>query len=198
MSTGFRRKFLMSIGALAMACAMPAYALEVGGVKIDDTASVGGKTLVLNGAAMRQILLFKVYAIGLYVEKKSSSAAEILAATGPKRITLAIQREINSDEFGQLFITSMNKNSTKEEKAKVVAQTTKFGEIFAEMGVVKKGDTVWLDWIPAREPSLTSTANRLAISCPTMLSINQYCAFGWVGTLPNPTSSPPCWVKSKV
>lgn len=150
MSTGFRRKFLMSIGALAMACAMPAYALEVGGVKIDDTASVGGKTLVLNGAAMRQILLFKVYAIGLYVEKKSSSAAEILAATGPKRIALHIQREINSDEFGQLFITSMNKNSTKEEKAKVVAQTTKFGEIFAEMGVVKKGDTVWLDWVPGK------------------------------------------------
>ena len=150
MSIKFRRKLLMSIGALAMACAMPAYALEVGGAKFDDTASVGGKTLVLNGAAMRQILLFKVYGIGLYVEKKSSNAAEIVAATGPKRITLIMQREVNSDEFGQLFITSMNKNSTKEEKAKVVAQTTAFGEIFTDVGVVKKGDIFLLDWVPSK------------------------------------------------
>lgn len=150
MSITYRGKLLVSIGALAMACAMPSYAMDVSGVKVEDTASVGGKTLVLNGASMRQILIVKIYAIGLYVEKKSSSAAEILAATGPKRIALYIQREVNSDEFGQLFITSMNKNSTKEEKAKVVSQTTKFGEIFADMGLVKKGDVIWLDWVPGK------------------------------------------------
>ncbi|OGQ52673.1 MAG: lipoprotein transmembrane [Deltaproteobacteria bacterium RIFCSPLOWO2_02_FULL_53_8] len=150
MSITYRRKLLVSIGALATACAMPSYAMDVSGVKVEDTASVGGKTLVLNGASMRQILFVKIYAIGLYVEKKSSSAAEILTATGPKRIALHIQREVNSDEFGQLFITSMSKNSTKEEKAKVVAQTTKFGEMFADMELVKKGDVIWLDWVPGK------------------------------------------------
>ena len=121
MSIGYRRKLLLSMGALAMALAMPVHAMDVGGVKIDDTAVVAGKTLQLNGASMRQILFIKIYAIGLYVEKKSSSAADILAANTAKRVALYIQREVNSDEFGQLFITSMNKNSSKEEKAKVVS-----------------------------------------------------------------------------
>lgn len=150
MTVGSRRNLLLSIGALAVALAFPAYAVDINGIKIEDTASVGGKTLVLNGAGQRQILIIKVYVIGLYTEKKSTNAAELLASSGPKRITLAIQRTINSDEFGQLFITSMSKNSTKEEKAKVVNQTSKFGEIFADLGEVKKGDVIWLDWVPGK------------------------------------------------
>lgn len=183
MSTGYRRKLLMSIGALAMACAMPTYALDVGGVKVEDTASVGGKTLVLNGAAMRQILIVKVYAIGLYVEKKSTNAADILAATGPKRITLHIQREINSDEFGQLFITSMNKNSTKEEKAKLVNQTTQFGEQFADMGIVKKGDVVWLDWIPGKGTVTSVNGKPLGSPLPDLAFFNSVLRI-WLGEYP--------------
>ena len=37
----------MSIGALAVACAMPVYALDVGSVKVPETVTVGGKALVL-------------------------------------------------------------------------------------------------------------------------------------------------------
>ena len=73
---------------------------------------------------------------------------QALPVTLPRRISLHIQKEINSEEFGQLFITSMNKNSTKEEKAKVVGQTVKFGEMFAALEPVKKGDLVTLDWVP--------------------------------------------------
>lgn len=150
MTVGSRRNLLLSIGALAVALAFPAHAVEINGVKVEDTVSVGGKTLVLNGAAQRQILIIKIYLIALYTEKKSSSTADILASTGPKRITLHMQRAVNSDEFGQLFITSMSKNSTKEEKAKVINQTSKFGEIFADLGEVRKGDVVWLDWVPGK------------------------------------------------
>ncbi|MEN9437098.1 MAG: hypothetical protein RIR09_1753 [Pseudomonadota bacterium] len=150
MTVGSRRNLLLSIGALAVALAFPAHAVEINGIKVDDTVSVGGKTLVLNGAGQRQILIIKIYLIALYTEKKSSSAADILASTGPKRISLYMQRAVDSDEFGQLFITSMSKNSTKEEKAKVINQTSKFGELFADLGEVKKGDVVWLDWVPGK------------------------------------------------
>ena len=150
MTVGSRRNLLLSIGAMAVTLAFPAHAIDINGVKIEETVNVGGKTLVLNGAGQRQILVIKVYIIGLYTEKKSTNAAELLASSGAKRVTLYIQRTINSDEFGQLFITSMSKNSTKEEKAKVVNQTSKFGEIFADLGEVKKGDVIWLDWIPGK------------------------------------------------
>ena len=183
MSTGFRRKFLMSIGALAMACAMPTYALDVGGVKVDETVTVGGKTLVLNGAGQRQIFVIKIYVAALYVEKKSTNPAEILAATGPKRVTLYVQREIDSDEFGQLFITSMNKNSTKEEKAKVVTQTTKFGEIFADQGIVKKGDVTTLDWIPGKGTLVSVNGKPIGDYLPD-LAFNQAVMRIWLGGNP--------------
>ncbi len=150
MTVGSRRNLFLSIGALAVALAFPVQAMTVGSIKVEDTATVGGKTLVLNGAAQRQILIIKVYAIGIYGEKKTTNAAEFMDSSGPKRIALHIQRTIDSDEFGQLFITSMSKNSTKEQKAKVVNQTSKFGEIFADLGEVKKGDVIWLDWIPGK------------------------------------------------
>lgn len=148
MAIGRHFKSLIPLCALALAFALPAQAADVAGVKVEDSATVGGKTLVLNGAGMRQILFIKVYAAGLYLAEKKTSAADVQALTTPKRVALHIQREVNSDEFGQLFITSMNKNSTKEEKAKVINQTVKFGEMFASMDKVKKGDVVTLDWIP--------------------------------------------------
>ena len=148
-------KTLIPVGALVMACALPTLAAEVGGVKFDDTATVGGKSLVLNGLGMRQIIIVKVYAAALYVTEKKTSSADVQALTTPKRVALNMQREVNSDEFGQLFITSMNKNSTKEEKAKVVNQTVKFGEMFASMEKVKKGDVITLDWIPGTGTVLT-------------------------------------------
>lgn len=196
MSIGYRRKLLLSMGALAMALAMPVHAMDVGGVKIDDTAVVAGKTLQLNGASMRQILFIKIYAIGLYVEKKSSSAADILAANTAKRISLYIQREVNSDEFGQLFITSMNKNSTKEEKAKVVGQTSKFGEMFADMGNVKKGDLITLDWVPGKGTITSVNGKQIGEVLPD-IAFNQSVMRIWLGEHPPQANIKPALLGEK-
>ena len=142
MRIGDQFKKWAPLALLALAFALPAQARDVSGVKVDDTATVGGKELKLNGAGMRAIVFIKFYAIGLYLPEKKSTPAEVQAEAGPRRVSLTIQREINSEEFGQLFITSMNKNSTKEEKAKVVNQTVKFGEMFASLDKVVKGDII--------------------------------------------------------
>jgi len=55
-----------------------AYALEVGGVKLPDTLSAGGKNLVLNGAGIRTKFFIKVYVTGLYLEQKDSNAQAIV------------------------------------------------------------------------------------------------------------------------
>ena len=165
---------------------LPAMAVEVGGVKVDDTATVAGKELKLNGAGMRQILVVKVYAIGLYLpEKKEFTTADVLAipADKPRRVALHIQREINSDEFGQLFVTSMTKNSTKEEKAKVINQTTKFGEMFAAMEPVKKGDIVTLDWIPGQGTVSTLNGKKIGETLPDIAFYNAVLRI-WLGDNP--------------
>ena len=178
---------------IALACSLavgsallPAMAVEVGGVKIDDVATVAGKELKLNGAGMRQILVVKVYAIGLYLpEKKEFTTADVLAlpADKPRRVALHIQREINSDEFGQLFIKSMNNNSTKEEKAKVINQTTKFGEMFAAMDAVKKGDIVTLDWVPGQGTMSTLNGKKIGETLPDIAFYNAVLRI-WLGDSP--------------
>ncbi len=181
------------ITKIALACSIafgsaliPAMAADVGGVKVEDAATVGGKELKLNGAAMRQILMIKGYAIGLYLtEKKELSTADLLAlpVDRPRRVSLHIQREINSDEFGQLFIKGMNANSTKEEKAKVINQTTKFGEMFAALEPVKKGDVVTLDWIPGQGTVCTLNGKKIGETLPEIAFYNAVLRI-WVGDSP--------------
>ncbi|MGQ0709866.1 MAG: chalcone isomerase family protein [Rhodoferax sp.] len=180
------KKTLTILAACAALACSTAYAADVNGVKVEDVQAVAGKELKLNGAAMRQILIVRAYAIGLYLpEKKEMSAAEVqaLPITAPRRIALHIQREINSDEFGQLFIKSMNQNSTKEEKAKVINQTSKFGEMFASLEPVKKGDVVTLDWIPGSGTVSTLNGKKIGETLPDIAFYNAVLRI-WIGDSP--------------
>ena len=155
MAVGTHLKKLLPVGLLVLACALPSHAADVLGVKVADSATVAGKELKLNGAGMRIKFVVKVYAMGLYLTEKKTTSADILALSGPKRVSLTMMREVNSDEFGQLFITAMNNNSDKAEKAKYFNQTVKFGEMFASLEKVKQGDVVTLDWIPGTGTIIT-------------------------------------------
>ncbi len=183
MTIGQSFKSLVYTGVLALACVMSAQAADIGGVKVEDTATVAGKTLVLNGGGMRQIFVVKVYAAALYLSEKKTSAADVQALTTPKRVALHIQREVNSEEFGQLFITSMNKNSSKEEKAKVINQTVKFGEMFASLPPVKKGDIVTLDWVPGSGTVSTLNGKQIGETLPDIAFYNAVLRI-WIGENP--------------
>lgn len=183
MRMGLHLKKWSSLGLLALACALPVQAMDVSGVKIDDAATVGGKELKLNGAGMRAILFVKFYAVGLYLPEKKSTLAEVQALSGPRRVSLTVQRDISSDELGQLFITSMNKNSTKEEKAKVVNQTVKFGEMFASMDKVVKGDIITLDWIPGTGTVSSVNGKKIGEALPGIDFYNAVLRI-WLGDMP--------------
>ncbi len=183
MAIGQFFKSLVFTGALALACTMSVQAADIGGVKVEDTATVAGKTLVLNGGGMRQIFVVKVYAAALYLSEKKTLAADVQALATPKRVALHIQREVNSDEFGQLFITSMNKNSTKEEKAKVINQTVKFGEMFSNLPPVKKGDIVTLDWVPGSGTVSTLNGKQIGETLPDIAFYNAVLRI-WIGDNP--------------
>lgn len=137
---------LITATVLTLGAALPSYAVEVGGVKLEDSTQVAGKNLVLNGAGLRVKAIFKVYAIGLYLPEKKTSAADVQAVAGPKRFKIVMLRDLSGEEFGQAFLTGINKNSDKDEKAKFVNQLVKLGELFEEVGGLKKGDVILGDW----------------------------------------------------
>lgn len=144
---------ICSIPALALAVAMLAahpfsFALEVAGVKLDETARVANQDLKLNGAGIRYRAIFKVYVAGLYLTAKKTTVPEVLAAPGARRIELVMLRDVSNESFGQAFLAGIRKNMNKAEMAKLITQLTKFGELFASVPDLKKGDMLTIDWIP--------------------------------------------------
>ena len=147
-SLNFAVKHAFAGALLAFAVAQASAAVDVNGVKFEDTAKVAGKDLVLNGAGMRTKVIFKVYAAGLYLGEKKSNVADILKQDGPRRMTLVMMRDVSSADFGDAFMKGINDNIDAAEKAKYAGQIAKFGEVFGAIPGVKKGDVLHLDLIP--------------------------------------------------
>jgi len=144
-----RIKSGLALACLVAAFSQAAVAAEVAGIKFEESVKVANKDLKLNGAGLRVKLAFlNLYAAGLYLPEKKTVPADILALAGPKRIMIVMKREIDSDTFGDAFLKGLNDNSDKAELSKIVAQTQAFGELFASMPSLKKGDTLFLDWVP--------------------------------------------------
>jgi hypothetical protein len=118
------------------------------GVKVEDTAMVGGVSLQLNGAGTRYKGPFKVYVGDLYTTKKVSSMEELVAAPGPKRLTMTFLREIEAGPFGKLLTRGVEDNNSKAEMSKLVPGLIRMGEIFTVNKVLVPGDVITLDWIP--------------------------------------------------
>ena len=176
-------KSVLPVVALAAACALPAQAAEVNGVKIEDTATVAGKPVVLNGAGMRKKAFFNVYVAALYLPEKKTTTADVLAISAPKRMSLTLQREVSSEDLSKSFVESMNNNSTKDEKAKIAAQMTKFGEVFSRMEKVKKGDVLNIDWVPGQGTVTTMNGKVFGETLPDLAFYNAVMRI-WLGDNP--------------
>jgi len=123
-------------------------ATELAGVKVEDTATVGGARLQLNGAGIRYKGPFKVYVGELYTSKKIASLEELVAAPGPKRLTMTFVREIEAGPFGKLLTRGVEDNVPKAELSKLVPGLMRMSDIFSVNKVLVPGETVVLDWIP--------------------------------------------------
>jgi hypothetical protein len=122
--------------------------VTVAGVKFEDSTDVRGAKLQLNGAGLRTKLFFKVYSAGLYLGKKAATPEEALAATGAKRVTLTMLREVSSAEFAEAFAKGMEDNTEPAAYARLMPAVQRMNQIFAEHKKLATGDTVAIDWVP--------------------------------------------------
>ncbi len=152
MRTLTRRRALAG-GALAFSllAAAPLQATQpvvVGDVTFPSTVQVQNRTLTLNGAGLRYKTVFKVYAAGLYLEKKAATPAEVQAQKGPKHLTVTMLRDIDSSELGKLFARGMEDNMDRTAFSKLVPGVLRMSQIFSEHKMLKAGDTFAVDWLP--------------------------------------------------
>jgi hypothetical protein len=184
MSSKIGLKSLAAGAVIALAVVLPAgAAIDVSGYKFEDTAKVAGKDLKLNGAGMRTKFVIKVYAAGLYLPEKKTTVAEVLKQDGPRRITLIMARDVSSDDFGKAFMDGLNENVDKAEKSKIVSQIGKFGEMFAMVDGLKKGDVLHIDWVPASGTYIELNGKKLIENVPDITFYNALMRI-WLGDKP--------------
>ncbi len=139
---------LCSAGALAAA-------VELQGIKLEDSLDLKGSKLLLNGAGTRYKGPFKVYVAGLYVGKKAASLDEVTEQAGPKRITITMVREIDAGELGKLLTRGIEDNTPKGEFSKLVPGLIRMGQVFGEQKKLVSGDNFTIDWAPGVGTVLT-------------------------------------------
>jgi hypothetical protein len=120
----------------------------VAGVPYDGAAELRGSLLRLNGAGVRYKGPFKVYAAGLYLQRKAGTPEEALAAPGAKRIALTMLRDIDAGELGRLFTRGVEDNLDKTAFSRLVPGLLRMSQLFSEHRRLASGDTVTLDWVP--------------------------------------------------
>lgn len=149
------RKASLSLGLfLTSAIAMSA-TIEVSGVKLEDRVTVGDSNLQLNGAGVRYKAVFKVYTAGLYLSEKASTPEAVMAAPGPKRMTITMLRDIDSGELGKLFSRGMEDNMDRRAFSRLIPGVLRMSQVFSDHKRLQTGETFVLDWIPGTGTVLT-------------------------------------------
>jgi len=191
--------FTPLVAAASLAAALfanPAIAMEVAGVKLEDSVKVAGKDLKLNGAGVRTRAVFKVYALGLYLGKKETTTEAVLGAAGPRRFHIVMLREVSGDDFGQAFMSGINANSDKAEKSKLVNQMVKLGELFQAVPGLKKGDSLIVDWLPEKGTVVELNGKTLSEPIPDVAFFNALLKI-WLGDKPADSSLNPLLLGAK-
>lgn len=174
-------------GLVAAACLLAmsgtAQAVEVAGVQVDDAAKVANVDLKLNGAGLRTKAFFKIYVAGLYLTDKKTTPADALAATGPKRVSLTMIREVTSDQLSQALLDGLNHNCSDEEKSRFFNQMLAIGQIFGAYRSIKPKDMINVDWVPNTGTVVYFNGKKLGEPLPDQAFYNAILKI-WLGDRP--------------
>lgn len=141
-------RLLVAAAIAALAGSAAAQTVDLEGVKFEPTVQVGGTALQLNGAGLRKRAIFKVYVAGLYVPQKATSAAALLAQKGPRRMVIAMLRNVDADSFSSALNDGMRANLSEQQLAGFKAQIDALNANLKAVGETKKGDIIHFEFMP--------------------------------------------------
>ena len=137
---------LLLAGLLALSCGWAGAAPTAS--KFEPSTQLEGTTLQLNGTGTRYRVVFKVYDLALYTQKKVATPEDLLALPGPKRLSFVALREIPGTDLGVAFIKGLQANSSKDQVQKHAGSSTRLIDIFSGQTKLMPGDTFAMDFVP--------------------------------------------------
>ncbi|HEX7151927.1 MAG TPA: chalcone isomerase family protein [Thermoanaerobaculia bacterium] len=132
------------LAATLTLASVSAFAATVGGAKLEDSVTVNGQNLVLNGAGLRKKLFIKVYAAGLYLPAKSNNATAILAADQPRRLVMHFVYDVDKAKIAEAWSEGLAANSANA-SAEVKSN---FQKLSSWMEDVKSGQRIVMTYVP--------------------------------------------------
>lgn len=143
------RRVLFAVLA-GLAATVAHAAVEVSGVPVEETVTVAGQTLTLNGAGYRKRGYFKVDVTALYLGTKATTVEAVEKAPGAKRLVLIIQQDISGAQASRYFLTDFEASAQPMEFAQLINEVSQIGSIYSGIRQIKKGDVVTMDIIPGK------------------------------------------------
>lgn len=179
----YRRNVVIAAMLFAAGATHALAAVDVDGIKYEDALTVGGKELRLNGAGVRNKFVIKVYAAGLYLQEPKNTVDGVLKAEGPRRVRLVMMRDLSSEDLGTAFMAALAANVSEDDQAKIITQISKYGELFGQVGLLKKGDVVDTDWLPGVGNQCYLNGKKVGPVIPDILFYNSLLRI-WLGNKP--------------
>jgi Chalcone isomerase-like len=141
------------LAAALAAVALPAWATRP--IKVEGFTFIGDITLAdtalqLNGVGLRAVAWLKGYAAGLYLPRRATTQAQVLAQAGPKRLQLRLLQDVPAEEFVKAFVKGVQRNTPAPEAARLVERVARFNTLVRSLTKLAKRDVIDLDFIPAR------------------------------------------------
>jgi len=118
----------------------------VEGVELPGEVQLGEHRLQLNGAGVREKFFFDIYVAGLYLGKRQSDAAAILAQDRPWRMVMHfLYKKVGRKKMADGWEEGFEANLDEARMARLRPQIDRFKSLFPDM---HRGDVVLLDHLP--------------------------------------------------
>ena len=148
-----RRSLVAALCGAALASALPAWAarpITVEGTTFSGDITLAGVPLQLNGVGLRAVAWLKGYAAGLYLPRKASTPAQVLAQAGAKRLQLRMLQEVEAEEFVKALHKGVERNTPAPDAARLAERIARFDGVVRSLGKLKKQEVIDLDFLPGR------------------------------------------------
>jgi Leu/Phe-tRNA-protein transferase len=152
------KRMILIMILLVLFQASIALGIEIAGVQLPDSLTENNTKLLLNGAGLRTKVIIKVYAGGLYLLKKETDPAKIIAADEPMMIRMHF---IHSTVSKENLVNAWNEgftNATNGNIAAIEKEIEQFNGYFQEDA--KKGDIYDVIYLPGQGISVERQGKR--------------------------------------
>lgn len=139
----------LAFAMLGAGAASPAWsAVELEGVRFEDTVEVANQSLQLNGAGVRTKIVIDIYAASLYLPHKGATTEEALNQPGPKSVHTVLLRDVTAQDFVGALIKGFKANNTPEQYQRYLPRLQEISHLMEQTGSARKGTLVRLDYVP--------------------------------------------------